>query len=265
VLSDSHCHLDLLDLEALGTDLDGAVAAANAAGVGYLLCVSVDMESFPRVVGAAHRYAGVTASVGVHPNVKGKKEPSVQELAQLAATSEVVAVGETGLDYYRHRNDPEEQQQRFRRHIRAARLAGKPLIVHTREARADTLRILREERAQDVSGVLHCFTEDWATAEEAMGLGFYISLSGVVTFQNAEGLRDVAKRLPLERLLIETDAPYLAPVPHRGKTNQPAYVRHVAEHIAQVRSVDFDEVAEATTRNYLELFRPPQESGRRVA
>jgi TatD DNase family protein len=255
VLTDSHCHLNLLDLRALDTDLDGVVAAARAAGVARMLSVSVDLETFPRVLAVARQYSGVAASVGVHPNVVGKREPSVEELAELAAHREVVAVGETGLDYYRHRNDPEAQQARFRHHIRAARLADKPLIVHTRQARADTLRILREERAQEVGGVFHCFTEDWPTAQEAMDLGFYVSFSGIVTFQNAQEVRSVAKRMPLERMLVETDAPYLAPAPHRGRTNQPAYVRHVAEYIAKLRGAEFEEVARATTRNSMDLFR----------
>jgi TatD DNase family protein len=257
VLSDSHCHLNLLDWNALHTDADGVVECARAAGVEHMLCVSVDLETFPEVVALARRYPGVAASVGVHPNVRSQLEPPVEQLAALAATPEVVALGETGLDYYRHGIEHELQQERFRRHIRAARLAAKPLIVHTRQACADTLRILREERAQEVGGVMHCFTEDWASAQQAMDLGFCISFSGILTFNKAEDIRDVARRVPLERMLVETDSPYLAPVPHRGRTNQPAYLRHVAEHLAELRGLTVQDLGAATTHNYLNLFRLP--------
>lgn len=256
VLSDSHCHLNLLELPRLGTDLDGAVRAAHSVGVRHMLNVCVDLESFPEVAAAAQRYEGVSASVGIHPNAKVAVEPPIETLVRLAGSPDIVAIGETGLDYYRSRGDLEWQRERFRRHVRAAREVGKPLIIHSRSAREETLRLLQEEDARAVGGVMHCFAEDWDTAARAMDLGFYVSFSGIVTFQNADDLRAVAARVPVERLLVETDAPYLAPVPRRGKTNQPAYVLHVLERIAELREMQLDDLAAATTRNYRELFRP---------
>jgi TatD DNase family protein len=259
VLVDSHCHLNMLELEALGGDLTQVMAAASEQGVGHMLCVSVDIETFPQVLALAREHANVSASVGLHPNNRGVHEPSVEELVLLAQDPRVVAIGETGLDYYRSPRDQDSgvvewQHERFRCHIAAARAARKPLIVHSRDARADTLHILREEHADEVGGVMHCFTEGWDTARAAMDLNFHISFSGIVTFKNAVALKDVAKRVPLDRLLVETDSPYLAPVPFRGKTNQPAYVRHVAEHIAELRGQPFDVIADATSRNYFGLF-----------
>lgn len=259
VLVDSHCHLNMLELDALCGSLAQVIGAASEQGVGHMLCVSVDIETFPQVLGLAREHTNVSASVGLHPNSRGVHEPSVEELVQLAQDPQVVAIGETGLDYYRSPREPEGdggewQHERFRRHIAAARAARKPLIVHSRDARADTLRILREEHADEVGGVMHCFTEDWDTARAAIDLNFHISFSGIVTFKNAVALKEVAKRVPLDRLLVETDSPYLAPVPFRGKTNQPAYVRHVAEHIAELRGQPFDVIADATSRNYFGLF-----------
>jgi TatD DNase family protein len=260
VLVDSHCHLNMLDFESLGCgNLAQVMAAASEQGVGHMLCVSVDIETFPQVLALAREHANVSASVGLHPNSRDVHEPGVEELVLLAQDPQVVAIGETGLDYYRSPQDQgsgdvEWQRERFRRHIAAARAACKPLIVHSRDARADTLRILREEHADEVGGVMHCFTEDWDTARAAMDLGFHVSFSGIVTFKNAIVLKEVAKRVPLDRLLVETDSPYLAPVPFRGKTNQPAYVRHVAEHIAGLRGEPFDVIADATSRNYFGLF-----------
>lgn len=254
-LVDSHCHLDRLDFDKLGGDLTAALARAREQGVTHLLCVCIDMGNYADVLRIADEHPQIYASVGVHPNERDTRDPGVEELIELAAAARVVAIGETGLDYFHGQGELDWQRERFRRHIRAARGCGKPLIVHTRDAREDTLRILREERADTIGGVMHCFTEDWAMAEQAMALGFYISFSGIVTFRNAEQLREVARRVPLERMLVETDSPYLAPVPHRGKTNQPAYVRHVAEHIAELRGDTLERIAAATTENFFRLFR----------
>jgi TatD DNase family protein len=254
MLADSHCHLDRLDFAALGGNLDTAIATAHAAGVNYLLSISVDLDSLPGLLAIAERYPGVYASVGVHPAEQVRHEPGVEQLAALARHPKVVATGETGLDYFHCKGDTEWQRERFRTHIRAARRSGKPLIVHSRDAREDTLRILDEEGAANVGGVMHCFTEDWDTARRALDLNFYISFSGIVTFHNAKALRKVAARVPLERMLIETDAPYLAPVPHRGKTNQPAYVRYVAEQIAALHNLPVEEVARISTNNFIKLF-----------
>lgn len=248
---DSHCHLDFPDL-APRTDELLANMAANQ--VTHALCVSVDLPDFPKVLALAEQHGNLFASVGVHPDYPETQEPSVAELVRLARHPRVVAIGETGLDYFRLKGDLEWQRQRFRTHIRAARESGKPLIIHTREAAEDTLRLMREEGAEEIGGVMHCFTESWAVAEAAMELGFYISFSGIVTFKSAVELKDVARRVPLDRMLIETDSPYLAPVPFRGKTNQPAFVKHVAEEIARLRGVDVAEVGAATSRNFFNLF-----------
>ncbi len=253
---DSHCHLNLLADFKKTSDATSAIAEAGEQGVSHILCVSVDMQSLPDVLNISEQFDNVFASVGVHPNVRDIDEPSVQELCELAYTPKVIAIGETGLDYFRSEpEDTGEQQARFRRHITAAKQCNKPLIIHCRDAREDTLRILHEESASEVGGVMHCFVEDWETAQAAMDMNFYISFSGIVTFKSAKELRDVAKQVPLDRMLIETDAPYLAPVPFRGKVNQPAYVRHVAECIAELRGISVDEVAEATSRNFFELFK----------
>ena len=227
---------------------------AAAQSIEHMLCVSVSLERFEPMMRLIEPYAQVSASVGVHPDGTDVEEPGVARLVDLARQPRVVAIGETGLDYYRTEGDVEWQRERFRRHIRAAREVDKPLIVHTRAARDDTLRILAEEQAAEVGGVLHCFTEDWDMASAAMDLNFYISFSGIVTFKNAGELREVARRVPLERMLVETDSPYLAPVPKRGKTNQPAYVRYVAEFIAGLREQSLDTLAAATTDNFYKLF-----------
>lgn len=252
LLVDSHCHLNFDPLHA---DLEGVLVRARASGVGYMLCVAVSLGKLPEVLALTRTHPQVFASVGVHPNEREGREPDEDELVSLASEARVVAIGETGLDYYRSTGDMGWQQERFRRHIRAARRLGKPLIIHMREASADTLRLLREEKAEEVGGVMHCFTEGWEIARAALDLGFYISFSGILTFRKAEALREVAKKIPAERLLVETDAPYLAPVPHRGKTNEPAYARHVAEQLAQLRGVSFEDIAEQTTRNFFTLFR----------
>ncbi len=252
-LVDSHCHLDRLELAPYGGDLEGALKAAREQGVGHFLCVSIGLDNFPEVLRIAHSHDDISASVGVHPNEQGA-EPDVETLVRLAADPKVVAIGETGLDYFRSEGDLEWQRDRFRGHIAAARRTGKPLIIHMREATEDTLRILREEGADEVGGVMHCFVEDWDTAKAAMDLDFYISFSGIVTFNSAKSLQDVARKLPAERMLVETDSPYLAPVPKRGKPNEPAYVRYVAEFIAALRGEPLEQIAETTTANYFRLF-----------
>lgn len=254
-LVDSHCHLDFPDY----TDgVEPLLANMAQAGVSHALCVSVSLERFPGVLALAERYDNLFASVGVHPDHEDAQEPSVEELVRLAAHPRVVAIGETGLDYYR---SPREavawQRERFRTHIRAAKAAGKPLIIHTRNAAEDTLAIMAEEGADAVGGVMHCFTESLAVAEQAMAMGFYISFSGIVTFKNAAALREVASAVPLDRLLVETDAPYLAPVPHRGKRNEPAYVVHVAETIARIKGIGLEDVARASRENFFRLFACP--------
>ncbi|CAL94215.1 TatD family hydrolase [Azoarcus olearius] len=248
---DSHCHLDFPDLIAREDEVLAAMAAND---VRHALCVSVKLEDFPRVLGVAERHPGLWASVGVHPDNADCEEPDVARLTALAAHPRVVAIGETGLDYYWHKDAPEWQRARFRTHIRAARACGKPLIVHTRNAAADTLRLMNEEDAGAAGGVMHCFTETREVAEAALDLGFYISFSGIVTFRNAAALKEVATLVPLDRLLIETDSPYLAPVPHRGHTNEPAWVVHVAEEIARLRGEPLSRIAEATTDNFFRLF-----------
>lgn len=252
MLVDSHCHLDFPEYsEGVEPLLENM--ACN--GVSHALCVSVSLERLPGVLNLAQRHKNLYASVGVHPEHEEACEPDVEQLVRLAAHPKVVAIGETGLDYYRRsRETVSWQRERFRTHIRAARTIGKPLIVHTRNAAEDTLRILAEEGAQAVGGVMHCFTESLAVAEQAMAMGFYISFSGIVTFKNAAALREVARAIPLDRLLVETDAPYLAPVPHRGKRNEPAYVRYVAEEIARVKGLALEVVAAASRENFFRLF-----------
>jgi len=225
--------------------------------VSHALCISVEMPAWPAVVALAHAHDNLYATVGLHPDYTETEEPSVADLVAKAATPKVVAIGETGLDYYRLEGDLTWQRERFRRHIRAARETGKPLVIHTRSAAVDTLAIMREERAGDVGGVMHCFTETWDVAQGALDLGFHISFSGIVTFKNAVELKDVARRVPLERMLIETDSPYLAPAPYRGKRNQPAYVRYVGEEIARLRGLPAAEVGAATSSNFFRLFDIP--------
>jgi TatD DNase family protein len=251
MLVDSHCHLDFPELAG---QLDSVFELMRENRVERALCVAVTLENFPRVRKLAETYPQIHASVGVHPDYEGVAAVTAAELVTLATHPKVVAIGETGLDYYRLKGDLEWQRERFRTHIRAARDCGKPLIIHTREAANDTLRIMREEGAGEAGGVMHCFTESWEMAEAAMEMGFYISFSGIVTFKNAKALQEVARRVPLENMLVETDAPYLAPVPHRGKTNQPGYVTHVAAEIAQIKGTTLDQVAQITTDNYKQLF-----------
>ncbi|MGD8999581.1 MAG: TatD family hydrolase [Granulosicoccaceae bacterium] len=262
MLVDSHCHIDLIDYGKIGGDPQSAVQQASENGVGYMLCVCVNLEQYPAMRKAVAGMENVFVSVGVHPNEHEGKDPSVKELLELADDERVVAIGETGLDYYRNEGDMTWQHDRFRRHIEASKQSGKPLIIHTRDAKNDTIRMMREEKAQDAGGVMHCFAEDWEMARQSLDLGFYISFSGIVTFKSATTLQDVARRVPLDRMLVETDSPWLAPVPYRGKTNQPAYVRHVAEFIAQLRGESVETIAEATTENFFRLFgtaRPVQQ------
>jgi TatD DNase family protein len=252
MLVDSHCHLDFPEFSGKYDEILDAMARN---GVGHALCISVTLEGFPAVLSLAERYGNLFASVGVHPDNAECEEPDVARLVALARHEKVVAIGETGLDYYWHKDAPEWQRRRFRVHIQAAREAGKPLVIHTRDAAADTLRIMREEGAGQAGGVMHCFTETREVAEQALEMGFHISFSGIVTFKNAVALKETARSVPLSRLLVETDAPYLAPAPHRGKTNQPAFVRHVAEEIARLHGVDVEQVAKATTHNFFTLFK----------
>ncbi len=254
MLVDSHCHLDRLDLAAHGGSLDAALDAARARGVGHFLCIGVSADNAAAVKDLASRYADVYCSVGVHPlDLAPGEAPALDWLLGELDHPRVAAIGETGLDYHYEPEAAELQQQAFRLHLEAASITGKPVIVHTREARADTLALLREA-ALPQAGVLHCFTEDWEMAKAALDIGFYISLSGIVTFRNAEALRDVARQVPADRLLVETDSPYLAPIPHRGKPNLPQYVREVAEFLAQLRGVEFERFAEQTTENFQRLF-----------
>jgi TatD DNase family protein len=251
MLVDSHCHLDFPEF---ADKLDTIFELMRANDVGRALCISVQLEDFPRVRALAEIYPHLYASVGVHPDYENLQEPSVEELVALADHPKVIAIGETGLDYYRLTGDLEWQRERFRIHIRAARHASKPLVIHTRQAAADTIRIMQEEGAAEVGGVMHCFTESWDVAEAAIAMGFYISFSGIVTFKNATEVKEVARRVPLENMLVETDSPYLAPVPFRGKTNQPGYVKHVAEEIARLKGITSERISEITTNNFNNLF-----------
>ncbi|NTV93861.1 MAG: TatD family hydrolase [Thiobacillus sp.] len=249
---DSHCHIDFPDFaEGAGPLL----ANMQTAGISHALCVSVSLERLPGILALAEAHANIYASVGVHPDHEDAAEPDVATLVRLASHPKVIAIGETGLDYYRQAREAVDwQRERFRTHIRAARAAGKPLIIHTRSAAEDTLAIMAEEGAGEIGGVMHCFTESWEVAAAALDLGFHISFSGIITFKNAADLRAVAKQVPLDRLLVETDSPYLAPVPHRGKRNEPAYVRHVGELIAELKGLTVEELGEATSRNFFRLF-----------
>lgn len=251
MLVDSHCHLDFEELIA---DLPGVLARMTENDVAAAVCVGVNLEDWPRVSALAESDARLYATVGVHPEYSDVEEPTIARLCELAAHPKVIAIGETGLDYHWQKDAPEWQRERFRVHIRAARQLNLPLVIHTRDAASDTLRLMREEGAAAVGGIMHCFTEDWESASAALDLGFHLSFSGIVTFRNAAQVREVAQKAPLDRILVETDAPYLAPVPFRGKRNEPAYVRHVAEEIARLRGLSLDEVAQATTENFRRLF-----------
>lgn len=255
MLVDSHCHLNFPEFTE---NMPAVLQAMQENGVHHALCIGVTLEKFPQVLAIAETNPHIWATVGIHPDNEGVEEADVNRLLALADHPKVIGIGETGLDYFRLTGDLEWQLERFRTHIRAAIACDKPLVIHTRNAAEDTLRIMREEGADKCGGVMHCFTESQEVADQAMELGFYISLSGIVTFKNAQALKEVARNIPLDRMLVETDSPYLAPVPFRGKTNQPAYVRHVAEHIADLRGISLGEVAEATTRNFFRLFKQAQ-------
>jgi TatD DNase family protein len=255
MLVDSHCHLNFPEFTE---NMPAVLQAMQDNGVNHALCIGVTLEKFPQVLAIAEANEHIWATVGIHPDNEDVEEADVARLLALADHPKVIGIGETGLDYFRLTGDLEWQRERFRTHIRAAIACDKPLVIHTRNAAEDTLRIMREEGAERCGGVMHCFTESQEVADQAMELGFYISLSGIVTFKNAQALKEVAKNIPLDRMLVETDSPYLAPMPFRGKTNQPAYVKHVAEHIADLRGISLGEVAEATTRNFFRLFKQAQ-------
>ena len=253
MLVDSHCHLDFPELRS---DLPGVLSRMGDNGVTHALTISTTLETWPAVREVAGASANLWCSAGVHPDERrDDREATLEDLLAMARDDKVVAIGETGLDYFRVEGDTEWQRERFRTHIRAARRLAKPLVIHTRSSAEDTLRVMREEGAEEVGGVMHCFTETLEVAEGAMAMGFHISFSGIVTFKNAKDLKEVARRVPMERMLVETDSPYLAPVPHRGKSNQPAFVKHVAEEVAALRGIAFDDVARATTENFFRLFR----------
>jgi TatD DNase family protein len=254
---DSHCHLDRLDLEPFDNSFEHLIQETLDSGVEHMLCVCIDTESYPSMLSLVESFPSISVSVGVHPNDKERHDPEPEELVAMADHPKNLAIGETGLDYFRSEGDLEWQRERFRRHIRAAHLCNKPLIIHTRAAREDTIMVMQEEGAAEAGGVMHCFTEDWDMASKALDMGFYISFSGIITFNSAKDLREVVKKVPLDRLLIETDAPYLAPVPKRGKPNYPSYVRYVAECVADVRGVSVDEIETITRDNFRRLLNPP--------
>lgn len=254
MLIDSHCHLDRLKLDHYNGSLDAALAAATAQGVEKLLCVSISVDNVAKMIELAERYPQVVSSVGVHPLDVAKGMADVQQLLDWSAHDKVVAIGETGLDYFYDKDSKALQQESFAIHLQAASRANLPVIVHTRDAREDTLALIKEHGSTGSAGVLHCFTEDWSMAKRAIDLNYMISISGIVTFNNASALRDVVRQIPLDRLLVETDSPYLAPVPHRGKSNEPAFVREVCEYIADLKGVSFAELARITGDNFHKLF-----------
>jgi len=255
MLIDSHCHLDKLDLSPYDNNFANFMQAATEQNIEQMLCISIDLEAYPAMCELVEPYANISLSVGVHPNVDEGQDPSADELIALADNPRVIAIGETGLDYFRSEGDLAWQHERFVNHIEAAKKTQKPLIIHTREAKEDTIRILQEQGAEEVGGVIHCFTEDWEFAQKAMDLNFYISFSGIVTFKNAHSVHDVAKKVPSDRYLIETDSPYLAPVPHRGKPNYPMYVQQVAQHVADLRGVSVEVVEKQANENFKRLFK----------
>ncbi len=255
-LIDSHCHLHTLDLTDWGGDITNVLSLAESAGVTLMLCVCIEPDDLPALYALADRYPAISISVGIHPNTDLSSEWTAEQLLTHAKHPACLAMGETGLDYYRTTTDEArfKQQRRFRTHIQAAIVASKPLIIHTRQAQEDTLRIMKEEQAGVIGGVMHCFSEDWSVAKQALDLNFYISFSGIVTFKNAQILKEVAKKVPLNRILIETDAPYLAPVPYRGKQNHPAWVRHVAIALGELRQEPYEVIAAETTANFYRCF-----------
>ncbi len=251
---DSHCHLDRIDLAPYQHSFAEFVLDTERQRIEHMLCIAIDMESYAGMRKLVDPYKNISLSVGVHPNETDGREPTIDELLKLADDGKVIAIGETGLDYFHGKGDLDWQRQRFKTHIQAAKTLNKPLIIHTRAAGHDSLDVLKQEGADQVGGIIHCFTEDWAYAEKALDLNFYISFSGIVTFKNALAIKDVAQRIPADRFLIETDSPYLAPVPYRGKPNYPTYVRYVAEHIAELRGIAVAEVARLSSENFYSLF-----------
>ncbi|UVK76896.1 MAG: putative metal-dependent hydrolase YcfH [Sodalis sp. Fle] len=252
-LIDSHCHLDELDYHTLHRDVDDVVNKAKARDVQLILAICTTLPKFNKMTVMIGRRDNILFSCGIHP-LNLDEQYDFAELCRLAASTGVVALGETGLDYYYQQDNKKQQQEVFRQHIRIGRKQNKPVIVHTRQARDDTLAILKEEKASDCSGVLHCFTEDRDTARMLLDLGFYISFSGIITFRNANSLRETARYVPLDRILVETDAPYLAPVPYRGKENQPAYVHDIAKYLATLKDVTLEKLANTITTNFSLLF-----------
>jgi TatD DNase family protein len=254
MLVDSHCHLDRLKLDKYDGDLTRALQAARDAGVGKMLCVGISLDNREAVTSLAESFDDVVASVGVHPLDVESGLATEAQLVSWGQHPKVVALGESGLDYYYSDESKEVQQESFAVHLRAAAQAQLPVIVHTRDARQDTLDLIAEHGSQESAGVLHCFTESWEMAKAAMDMNYYVSLSGIVTFKNAEELREVARKMPLDRLLVETDSPYLAPIPYRGKPNEPAYVREVAQFVADLKGISFDKLCEITGDNFHRLF-----------
>ena len=255
---DSHCHLDRLKLSPYNGQLDGAIQAAHDAGVSTMLCVAIDLEHLHQVFSIAETYPSVYASVGVHPSSDEGEDPTLERLVDLAKHEKVVAIGETGLDYYYGQENCDVQKNRFRTHLLAGAKTRKPVIVHTRDAKEDTLALIDQYADKESAGVLHCFTEDWDMAKRAMDMNFYISFSGIVTFKNATELQDVARKMPMAKLLIETDSPYLAPVPYRGKPNEPRHVVEVAKYIAELKGLTTEDVARISAENFTRLFKVPE-------
>jgi len=254
VLVDSHCHLDCIDLSEFDNNFDNLITHTHKQGVEHMLCVSINLKEYPRMLEKVRDYPNISVSAGMHPMADKDDDFSLAYLSDLAVDNKVVAIGETGLDYFYHKGDPAWQQERFRAHVQVANQVKKPVIIHTRDAAQDTLKILKEENAEQCSGVIHCFTETQEFADQVLDMGFMISISGIVTFKNADALREVAKNVPDDRLLIETDSPYLAPIPHRGKQNQPAYVEHVAAALADIRDTTAEHIAEISKNNFYRLF-----------
>jgi TatD DNase family protein len=255
MLIDSHCHLDRLDLKPYENDFGCLMQQIRAENIEHLLCISIDLEAYPAMRELVADYDDISVTVGVHPNENEGHEPTVEELIELGKDEKVIGIGETGLDYFRSEGDLTWQKDRFRNHIHAAKALKKPLIIHTREAKQDALDMLQEDNAGEVGGIIHCFTEDWEFAKRALDLNFYISFSGIVTFNSAKQIHEVAKKVPADRFLIETDSPYLAPVPHRGRPNYPQYVKHVAQTVADLRGISLNSVADLSTRNFYTLFK----------
>jgi TatD DNase family protein len=255
MLIDSHCHLDRLDLKPYENDFGCLMQQIRSENIEHLLCISIDLEAYPAMRELVANYDDISVTVGVHPNENEGHEPTVEELIELGKDEKVIGIGETGLDYFRSEGDLTWQKDRFRNHIHAAKALKKPLIIHTREAKQDALDMLQEDNAGEVGGIIHCFTEDWEFAKRALDLNFYISFSGIVTFNSAKQIHEVAKKVPADRFLIETDSPYLAPVPHRGRPNYPQYVKHVAQTVADLRGISLNSVADLSTRNFYTLFK----------